>query len=109
MHALDNNCVTFHFIEYHDVLHSTKKLNWESSSLICVHFAFEAGVEVERSLVDCFSGRFLVVGWCFSLLFSPILVDRSPDFVYRPYPCQLLSDFGKYFATALAVRPVQEE
>ena len=86
-----------------------KKLNWESSSLICVHFAFDAGVEVVLSLVDCFSGRFVVVGWCFSLLFSPILVDWSPDFVYRPCPCQLSSDSGKYFATALVVIPVQEE
>ena len=109
MHALDKNFVTVHFVEYHDVLHSTKKSNWESSSLICVHFAFEVGVEVVRSLVDSFSGRFVVVGWCFSLLFSPILVDRSPDFVFRPCPCQLLSDSGEYFATALAVRPVQEK
>ncbi len=42
--------------------------------------------------------------FCSSL--TAILVDQSPDQILRPCPFQVSSDSGKWFSTALVVRPV---
>ena len=40
-HFLDENEITVHFVEYHDVLHPAKRLDWKTSSLVGVHLLLE--------------------------------------------------------------------
>ena len=59
--------------------------------------------------IPFFQVVFLSGGWCFISSSSAVLVDWRPDLVFRPWPCQVSSASGKYFAAFLVVRPVQVE